>query len=71
MDASTWIALAGVALAGCVSGGTAVGVYVGIRVAIAELKTGFGGVVELLRKQDERITFIEQRSMQHHPEDED
>ncbi len=67
MDASTWIALVGVGIGACGITATGIAVYVSIREAIAELRTGFRGVLELLNKQDERITFMEQRSMTHHP----
>ncbi len=60
MDTGSWIAVITVAATG-------VGVYASIREAISELRTGFSGVLKLLEKQDERITYIEQRSMVHHP----
>ncbi len=62
MDTANYITLGILALTGF-------GMYVRIKEAVAELKTGFAGVLRLLEKQDERITFMEQRSMKHHPKD--
>ncbi len=60
MDTTNYITLGILALTGF-------GLYVRMREAVAELKTGFAGVLSLLEKQDQRITFMEQRSMRHHP----